>query len=245
MRATRIMLIVQLSAAIMLAPVLFYLLACSAPPYHPARASVFTFGYLVISLGASLLVSRARSARQRSPGPARGDALPAAWFAPLTRDPRIVLRVARVALVAVSAICGLVLLTGFSHGLSLREDTTPVPGWPQASATVTRVYSQWHGGSDTYTPVAKFTVHGHTVYFTAPESADVVKAGDQIRVTYQPGNPYLLHDLSAGQGIWTYPLYTSLIAIAFVLITLLAALTFTDQKRIQQRSGRVSLSARP
>jgi hypothetical protein len=239
MRTTRIMLIGQLSAAIMLAAVLFYRLACPAPPYHPARASVVTLAYLIVSLGASVLVYRARSARQRSSGLSGGYPLAADGLAPLLRDPRIVVRAARLGLVAVFAVSGLVLLAGFSHGLGLREDTAPVPGWPQTSATVTRVYSQLHCGSCTYTPVATFRVRGHTVYFTAPESADAVKVGDQIRVTYEPGNPYLLHDLSAGQGIWKYPLYTSLSAIAFVLLALVAGLTLTDQKRIQFASDDV------
>ena len=235
MRATRIMLVMQSSVAIMLAAVLFYLLACwSGPPFHLARASVVTVAYLVISFGAGLLIYQVRSARERSPNLARASSPGAGGVGPVDRDPLIVLRVVRVALVAASVIAGLVLLAGFVHALGLREDTAPMPGWPQASATVTRVYPTWNGSSRTYTAVAEFRADGHTVYFTAPGSADVVKAGDQIRITYDPRNPYLLHDLSAGQAIWKYPLYTSLIALMFVLGALVAGLTLTDRKRIQR-----------
>jgi hypothetical protein len=197
----------------------------------------------VISLGLSLLFYRAGSAGRRSSGLTHAYPLAGYGIAAPNRDPRIVLRSARVGLVAVSVITGLVLLTGFAHGLRLLEDTNPMPGWPKTSATVTQVYPEWHGGSHTYIAVARFRVSGQTVYFTAPESADVVKAGDQIRVTYEPGNPYLLHDLSAGQGIWKYPLYTPLIALVFVLTALVAGLTLTDRERIRRRSGISSFSA--
>jgi hypothetical protein len=134
-------------------------------------------------------------------------------------------------------MAGLVLLVGFGHGLALRDCTIPMPGWPRTSAAVTRVYSEWNGGSYTYAAVAEFRANGHPVYFTAPESSDVVKVGDEIRVTYEPGNPFLLHDLSVNQAIWKDRLYTSFIALLFVLVTLVVGLTLTDQKRLQRRSG--------
>src|SRR5215472_10018341 len=221
-------------AAIMMGAVLFYLEACSAPPYHPARASILTCTFLAISLGPILLVYRASSGQQGSSDLAGAHLLAMDGIAPPRRDPRTTLTVTRLALIAVAATSGLVLLNGFTHGLILRECTTPVPGWPQTTATVTRVYAQWHDGSRTYTAVARFTANGHIVYFTAPETADVVNVGEQILVTYPPGNPYTLHDLSAGPGVWKYPVYTSLIAIVFVLVALVAGLTLTDQKRIQR-----------
>jgi hypothetical protein len=216
----------------MMGAVLFYLEACSAPPYHPARASIVTFAFLAISLGPILLVYRARSAQQGASDLAQVYPLAMNGHPPPRRDPRTALRVTRVALVAVAVISGLVLLGGFTHGLRLRECTTPVPGWPQTSATVTQVYAQWHDGSRTYIAVARFIGDGHIVCFTAPETADVVNVGEQILVTYPPGNPYVLHDLSAGPGAWRYPVYTSLTALAFVLAALVAGLTLTDQKGI-------------
>src|SRR5260370_30945690 len=142
----------------------------------------------------------------------------------------MILGFVRVALVATAPIAGLVLLVGFGHGIVLRDCTMPMAGWPQTSAAVTRVYSEWNGGTYTYVAVAEFRANGHPVYFTAPESADVVKVGDEIRVTYEPSNPFLLHDLSVDQAIWKDRLYTSLIALLFVLLTLVVSLTLTDHK---------------
>jgi len=232
MRTTRIMPIALPWAAIMMGAVLFYLEACSAPPYHPARASILTCTFLAISLGPILLVYRASSGQQGSADLAQAYPLAMDGLPPPRRDPRTALRVTRLALVTVAAISGLVLLGGFTHGLGLRECTSPVPGWPQTSATVIRVYAQWHDGSRTYIAVARFMRDGHIVYFTAPETADVVNVGEQILVDYPPGNSPVLHDLSAGPGVWRYPVYTSLTALAFVLAALVAGLTLTDQKRI-------------
>jgi hypothetical protein len=244
MSTLRIMLIRRVSAAIMLGAVLFEVVACSAPPYHPARASILTFAYLVISLGAILLVYRVRSARQHSPD--LGPTYPAAMggLAVPSPDPRAARRETRVALAAVAAISGLTLLSGFSHGFSLRECTTPVRGWLQTSATVIQVYTQWHDGSRTYIAVARYRDNGQMVYFTAPETADPVYSGDKLRVAYPPGNSSVLHDLSAGH-LWRLPVYTSLIAIAIVLAALVAGLTLTDRKRIQRRDGTVRISGVP
>ena len=245
MRASRIMLIFLLSATVMMAAALFNLLAGSGPPKRLVPASVITGASLAVSLGANLLVYRVRAGRERSSGLAQSTSFAVSGFAPSGLDPRTILRVVRVMLVATAAITGLILMAGFGHGIWLRASTTPMPGWPRASATVVRVDLEWTGSSYTYAPVAEFTALGHAVYFTAPVASDVaVNVGDQIQIIYQPGNPYLLHDLSVGQNAWKYPVYTSLSALAFVLLALVTGLALTDPERLARRSG-ISLGAQP
>ena len=50
-------------------------------------------------------------------------------------------------------------------------------------------------------PEIQFTAaNGRTVTFAGPESGNPVNTGDQVQVSYDPGNPASARDMSAGAG---------------------------------------------
>jgi len=50
-------------------------------------------------------------------------------------------------------------------------------------------------------PAIQFTAaDGRTVTFAGPESGSPVSTGDQVRVSYDPANPVVARDMSAGSG---------------------------------------------
>ena len=62
-RSASIMLSVQVWTAVVLTPVIFYLLAFTSKPHHVATASAVACGYLVLMGGSGLWVFRVRTAR--------------------------------------------------------------------------------------------------------------------------------------------------------------------------------------
>ena len=58
-----------------------------------------------------------------------------------------------------------------------------------------------HGCSTYWVPATQFTaVNGRTVTFTGPQSGSPIDTGDQVQVSYDPGNPAVARDTSAGPG---------------------------------------------
>jgi hypothetical protein len=102
---------------------------------------------------------------------------------------------------AVFAGIGVAVLIG---GIRRYDAVQPLAGGRTTTGTVIAVSTGQncgrHGCSTYWVPDIQFTANGHDVTFTGPESSSPVNAGDQVRVSYDPGNPAAARDLSAGAG---------------------------------------------
>ena len=103
---------------------------------------------------------------------------------------------------AVFVVVGVALLIG---GLRRYDAVQPVAGGKTTTGTVTAVSTGQncgrHGCSAYWVPAIQFTAaNGRTVTFAGPESGNPVNTGDQVQVSYDPGNPARARDLSAGAG---------------------------------------------
>jgi hypothetical protein len=120
-------------------------------------------------------------------------------FFGLTRTP--VPRWAGYLQVAVFVGVGVALLIG---GIRRYDAVQPIAGGRTTTGTVVAVSTGQncgrHGCSAYWVPTIQFTASGKNVSFTGPESGSSVNTGDQVRVSYDPGNPGYARDLSAGTG---------------------------------------------
>ena len=57
-----------------------------------------------------------------------------------------------------------------------------------------------HGCSTYWVPTIQFTANGRDFTFAGPESGNPVNTGEQVQVSYDPGNPAAARDMSAGVG---------------------------------------------
>jgi len=118
----------------------------------------------------------------------------------LTRGP-VPRWVAHVQL-AVFVGVGVALLIG---GVRRYDAVQPIAGGKTATGTVVSVGTgqncSRHGCSSYWVPAIQFTAaDGRTVTFAGPESGSPVSTGDQVRVSYDPANPVVARDMSAGSG---------------------------------------------
>ena len=103
---------------------------------------------------------------------------------------------------AVFAGIGVALLIG---GIRRYDAVQPIAGGRSTTGTVVAVDTGQscgrHGCSAYWVPTIQFTAaNGRTFSFAGPESNDPVNTGDQVQVSYDPGNPASARDLSAGVG---------------------------------------------
>ncbi len=97
---------------------------------------------------------------------------------------------------------GVALLIG---GMRRYDAAQPIAGGRTTNGTVIAVSTGQdcgrHGCSAYWAPVIQFTAaNGRTVTFTGPESGNPVNTGDPVQVSYDPGDPAVARDLSAGAG---------------------------------------------
>lgn len=97
---------------------------------------------------------------------------------------------------------GVALLAG---GVRRYDAVQPVAGGRTTTGTIVAVSTGQscgrHGCSAYWVPAIRFTAAtGRAFTFTGPESSSPVNTGDQVQVSYDPGNPASARDLSAGVG---------------------------------------------
>lgn len=111
---------------------------------------------------------------------------------------------------------GAVLLIG---GIHRYDAVQPIAGGRTTTGTVVSVSTGQncgrHGCSTYWVPTIQFTANGNDFTFAGPRSGNSMNTGDQVRVSYDPGNPAVARDLSAGVGqAW--------LLIAFGVLAILA-----------------------
>ncbi len=112
--------------------------------------------------------------------------------------PRWVARLRFAVLIGV----GVALLIG---GIRRYDAAQPIAGGRTATGTIVAVSTGQncgrHGCSAYWVPAIQFTAaNGRTVTFTGPESGNPVNTGDPVRVSYDPRDPAVARDMSAGAG---------------------------------------------
>jgi hypothetical protein len=131
-----------------------------------------------------------------------GDGLgPQPWtgFFGLTRNqvPRWVAYLQAALLVGI----GVTVLIG---GVRRYDAGQPIAGGRTTTGTVVAVATGQncgrHGCSTYWVPTIQFAANGHDFTFAAPKSSDAINTGDQVNVSYEPGNPAHARDMSAGVG---------------------------------------------
>jgi len=102
---------------------------------------------------------------------------------------------------AVFVVIGVALLVS---GVRRYDAVQPIAGGRTTTGTVTAVSTGQscgrHGCSTYWVPAIQFTANGRDFTFAGPESSSPVNTGDQVRVSYDPGNPAIARDMSAGVG---------------------------------------------
>ena len=103
---------------------------------------------------------------------------------------------------AVFLAIGVALLVG---GMRRYDAAQPIAGGRTTTGTVVSVSTGQncgrHGCSAYWVPAIQFTAaNGRTFTFAGPESGNPIDAGDQVQVSYDPGNPASARDVSAGGG---------------------------------------------
>lgn len=102
---------------------------------------------------------------------------------------------------AVFVAIGVVVLIS---GIRRYDAARPLAGGRTTTGTVVAVTTGQNCGrsgcSAYWVPDIQFTANGHDVTFTGPESSSPVTTGDQVQVSYDPGNPAAARDVSAGPG---------------------------------------------
>jgi Protein of unknown function (DUF3592) len=124
---------------------------------------------------------------------------PRTGFFGLTRNP--VPRWVAYLQIAVFVGVGVALLIG---GIRRYDAVQPLPGGRTATGSVVAVSTGQncgrHGCSTYWVPTIQFTANGHDVSFAGPESGSAMNTGEQVQVSYDPGNPAVARDMSAGTG---------------------------------------------
>jgi hypothetical protein len=96
---------------------------------------------------------------------------------------------------------GVALLIG---GIHRYEAVQPIAGGRTTAGTVVAVSTGQdcgrHGCSTYWVPTIQFTANGKNFSFAGPQSSNSVNTGDQVQVSYDPGNPAAARDMSAGVG---------------------------------------------
>jgi hypothetical protein len=102
---------------------------------------------------------------------------------------------------ALFVVIGVALLVS---GLRRYDAVQPIAGGRTTTGTVIAVSTGQscgrHGCSAYWVPTIQFTANGRNFTFAGPESGNQVNTGDQVHVSYDPGNPAVARDLSAGVG---------------------------------------------
>ena len=138
----------------------------------------------------------------------------------------------------------LALFVGFGvafliGGIHRYDAVKPIAGGRTTAGTVTQVNTRQncgrHGCTTYYTPIIQFTANGRDFTFAGPDSNRSMNTGDQVQVSYDPGNPAVAHDLSAGEGqAWTQ-IAVGAVAILFGLGSFIAGFS-----RLHTRFGLTS-----
>ncbi len=97
---------------------------------------------------------------------------------------------------------GVALLIG---GIRRYDAAQPIAGGRTATGTIVAVSTGQncgrHGCSAYWVPTIQFTAaNGRAFIFAGPESGNPVNTGDPVQVSYDPGNPAIARDMSAGTG---------------------------------------------
>jgi hypothetical protein len=96
---------------------------------------------------------------------------------------------------------GVAALTG---GISRYDAVQPLAGGRTTTGTVVAVSTGQncgrHGCSTYWVPTIGFTANGRDFSFAGPESSSSMDTGSQVRVSYDPGDPAVARDISAGTG---------------------------------------------
>jgi hypothetical protein len=96
---------------------------------------------------------------------------------------------------------GVALLIG---GIRRYDAVQPVAGGRTTAGTVVAVNTGQncgrHGCSTYWVPTIQFTANGKNFTFAGPQSNSSMSTGDQVQVSYDPGNPAAARDMSAGVG---------------------------------------------
>jgi hypothetical protein len=102
---------------------------------------------------------------------------------------------------ALFVVIGVVLLVS---GIRRYDAVQPIAGGRTTTGTVVAVNTGQncgrHGCSTYWVPTIQFTANGHNFTFAGPESGTPLNTGDQVHVSYDPGNPAVARDMSAGTG---------------------------------------------
>jgi hypothetical protein len=96
---------------------------------------------------------------------------------------------------------GVALLIG---GVRRYDAAQPIAGGRTTTGTVVAVNTGQncgrHGCSAYWVPTVQFAAGGKNFTFAGPESKSSMNTGDQVQVSYDPGNPSDARDISAGVG---------------------------------------------
>jgi hypothetical protein len=102
---------------------------------------------------------------------------------------------------ALIAIIGVALVIG---GIRRYDAVQPIAGGRTTTGTVIAVNTGQncgrHGCSTYWVPTIQFTANGHNFIFAGPESSNPADIGDHVHVSYDPSNPAIARDISAGAG---------------------------------------------
>ena len=117
----------------------------------------------------------------------------------------------------------------------------PIAGASTTTGTVVSVSTGQncgrHGCSAYWVPLIQFTaLNGRTFTFAGPESGNPIDTGDQVQVSYDPGNPASARDVSAGGDSWLLIGFGALATLAGAVFFLLRFSRF--QALIMTRSMR-------
>jgi hypothetical protein len=104
-------------------------------------------------------------------------------------------------------------------GIHRYDAAQPIAGGRTTTGTVTAVNTGQncgrHGCSTYWVPTIQFTANGRSFTFAGPESGNSMNTGDQVQVSYDPGNPAFARDMSAGVGeAWALILFGALAILA-------------------------------
>lgn len=143
-----------------------------------------------------------------------------AGFSPLTRNPAP--RRAAYLSSLFFVVIGVVVLVSGIHRYNLAQ---PIAGGRTATGTVISVSTgqncNRNGCSTYWVPTIQYPANGSDFTFAGPESNSLINTGDQVQVSYDPSNPAIARDVSAGEGeAWTEIVLGSL-AILFGVVSFL------------------------
>jgi uncharacterized protein DUF3592 len=108
------------------------------------------------------------------------------------------------------AYLSVALFVGFGvalliSGIRRYDAAQPIAGGRTTAGTVVDVHTGQncgrHGCTTHWVPIIGFAANGHDFTFTGPQSGNSISTGDPVQVSYDPGNPALARDVSAGEGM--------------------------------------------